>query len=223
MIKNTFLLFILFLAGCASIPTQELDSAREALASAQEAQAQTYAPQKYEQAIAALQSGETLVEEGEYKKAESVLPHAIELAKTARSVALEEQARIAKQLLKEAEKEAQEALKTKTATEQDPPKTEVAPKKRPSTKSTKKTAPITVYTVGEGETLWSIAAKRRVYRDSLLWPLIYKANRDQIKDPRQIYPGQTLSIPRKLSKKELEEARTEARSSKIFPIELFQE
>ena len=49
--------------------------------------------------------------------------------------------------------------------------------------------------VEPGETLWSIAAQPDVYADPYLWPLIYKANRDQIQDPSRIYPTQRLLIP----------------------------
>jgi nucleoid-associated protein YgaU len=41
--------------------------------------------------------------------------------------------------------------------------------------------------------LWRIAEK--VYKNARMWPLIYSANRDQIKDPDLIYPGQKLIIP----------------------------
>ncbi|NIQ95283.1 MAG: LysM peptidoglycan-binding domain-containing protein, partial [Desulfuromonadales bacterium] len=74
------------------------------------------------------------------------------------------------------------------------------------------------YVVRDGETLWSIAARRVVYRDALLWPLIYRANRDQIKDPRQIFPQQVLTIPRSVSDEEKEAAREKARRSEIFPV-----
>ncbi|NIQ96732.1 MAG: LysM peptidoglycan-binding domain-containing protein [Desulfuromonadales bacterium] len=76
------------------------------------------------------------------------------------------------------------------------------------------------YVVRDGETLWSIAARRIIYRDALLWPLIYRANRDQIKDPRQIFPQQVLTIPRNVSDEEREEAREKARRSEIFPVEV---
>lgn len=75
------------------------------------------------------------------------------------------------------------------------------------------------YTVSEGDLLWSIAKRPDIYGDPLLWPLIYQANRDQIKDPRKIYAGQTLSIPRNISESEREEARNRAKNSDFFPQE----
>lgn len=41
--------------------------------------------------------------------------------------------------------------------------------------------------------LWRIALK--VYNNARLWPLIYIANKDQIKDPDLIFPGQRFIIP----------------------------
>ena len=41
--------------------------------------------------------------------------------------------------------------------------------------------------------LWRIA--HTVYRNARLWPLIYVSNRDQIKDPDLIFPGQRFTIP----------------------------
>ena len=75
------------------------------------------------------------------------------------------------------------------------------------------------YTVSEGERLWAIAKRADVYGDRLLWPLLYQANRDQIKDPRQIYAGQTLTIPRNVSEEEREKARNFAKKSDIFSPE----
>ena len=49
------------------------------------------------------------------------------------------------------------------------------------------------YRVQAGDTLWSIAEV--VLGDPSLWPALYRANRDRIKDPRHVYPGQRLSIP----------------------------
>lgn len=50
------------------------------------------------------------------------------------------------------------------------------------------------YTVVSGDSLWDISAKSSVYGNPYQWPLIYKANSDQIKDADLIYPGQNLAI-----------------------------
>ena len=48
--------------------------------------------------------------------------------------------------------------------------------------------------------LWKIAW--RFYKRADLWPLIYSANRDKIKDPDLIFPGQKFVIPSAKSKKD---------------------
>lgn len=50
-----------------------------------------------------------------------------------------------------------------------------------------------VHVVQPGETLWQIAAV--LTGDPHRWPELYRANRDQIKDPSTLYPGQRLAIP----------------------------
>jgi nucleoid-associated protein YgaU len=63
------------------------------------------------------------------------------------------------------------------------------------------------YTVLRGETLPQIAARAEIYNTASLWPLIYRANRDQIRDPKQLWPGQILKIPRHFSREEALEAK----------------
>ena len=53
-------------------------------------------------------------------------------------------------------------------------------------------APPTVV-VERGDTLAKIA--ERTLGDAGLWPLLYRANRDRIKDPARVDPGQELSVP----------------------------
>ena len=50
-----------------------------------------------------------------------------------------------------------------------------------------------VYTVVAGDSLSKIA--KRFYGDANKWPRIHEANRDQIKNPGLIHPGQRLRIP----------------------------
>jgi nucleoid-associated protein YgaU len=49
------------------------------------------------------------------------------------------------------------------------------------------------YVVTKGDSLSAIA--QREYGDAQEWRRIYDANRDTIKDPDLIYPGQTLRLP----------------------------
>ncbi len=51
------------------------------------------------------------------------------------------------------------------------------------------------YTVVSGDNLWNISGKDETYGNPYQWPLIYKANSDQIKDADLIYAGQVFSIP----------------------------
>lgn len=53
-------------------------------------------------------------------------------------------------------------------------------------------SPVTV-TVQPGFTLWGIAQER--YGDGVLYVQVFEANRDKIKDPNLIYPGQVFSVP----------------------------
>lgn len=56
--------------------------------------------------------------------------------------------------------------------------------------------PVTVdYMVERGDNLWNIAKKESVYDDPYMWPRIYRANKEAIKDPDLIYPEQKLAVP----------------------------
>lgn len=50
-----------------------------------------------------------------------------------------------------------------------------------------------MYEVKQGDSLSKIALT--FYGDSAQWPKIFEANKDQVKDPDLIYPGQKLRIP----------------------------
>ncbi|EEB83377.1 LysM peptidoglycan-binding domain-containing protein [Roseobacter sp. GAI101] len=53
--------------------------------------------------------------------------------------------------------------------------------------------PIKAITVQEGATLWAIARDR--YGDPTLYVRVFDANRDSIRDPDLIYPGQVFTLP----------------------------
>ena len=51
------------------------------------------------------------------------------------------------------------------------------------------------YTIGKGDTLWAISSKH--LGKGSRYPEIFEANREVIKDPDKIYPGQKIRIPEK--------------------------
>lgn len=55
------------------------------------------------------------------------------------------------------------------------------------------------YTVGtwarDRDCLWNIAKKKDIYSNAWLWPKIWMGNKDKIKNPDLIYPGQKLRVP----------------------------
>jgi len=68
------------------------------------------------------------------------------------------------------------------------------------------------HTVIKGESLWKISESSNVYADPFQWPVIYKANRDQIKDPDLIYPDQKFELPRNSSQEDIDAAVHEAKT-----------
>lgn len=52
------------------------------------------------------------------------------------------------------------------------------------------------YTIEKGDTLWKIAEK--AYGNGSKYQKIFEANREVIKDPDKIYPGQKIRIPKNL-------------------------
>jgi len=213
--------------GCASPPRQELLTARTALARAAAAEAQVLATDEYQKASNALQDGEAAIRRKKYNLARQILPLAESHAQKALIKARQEQAQREQskarereaQLLRAAERAAEQAAKQTAARQtasSPPPKKKIAA--IPQVVKPVATKPQS-YRVRGGETLWTIAARNDIYADALLWPLIYQANRDQIKDPRRIYPQQILTIPRQVSVEDQQEAQQRARESKIFPLD----
>ena len=208
----------LLVAGCSQHIPVELDHAEDAVMNAYRAGASRTAAEKYDEAQQSLSRGTALVDSGDNEKAEEVLLDAILKAHAAELAAYSYQLESAEEQLDSAEDyilrlEEQrnvyfEAL-SKIYDEQKLSEIRI-------TGNNRGYKPSSNYRVRRGENLFAIAARRKVYGDALLWPLIYKANRDQIKDPQQIYPGQVLSIPRDVTDEEKEAARVTARESKIF-------
>ncbi|MCX5776704.1 MAG: hypothetical protein NTX32_03635 [Candidatus Firestonebacteria bacterium] len=51
------------------------------------------------------------------------------------------------------------------------------------------------YMVKGGDNLWNIAKDVKVLDNPFLWPLIYKTNREKIKNPELIFPAQEFELP----------------------------
>ena len=67
------------------------------------------------------------------------------------------------------------------------------------------------YMARRGDTLWGISAREQIYNNPYMWPLIYKANAQQIRDPDLIFPRQIFVIPRDYTPEEAAAALYRAR------------
>lgn len=226
---SRFIIIVIAMAvlfvGCAKPPREELQAARMAVARAYTAGAEELAAAEYHAADEALSEGERFARQNNYKMAREVLPFAEALAHRATLKAKEEQ--MIRELRKIREQEQAERLSRPEIKRPPTQPTKKAISSPPSTPKTRALAPAPppvspqsrLYTVTVEETLWDISGRKEVYADPLLWPLIYMANRDQIKDPRRIYPGQILSIPRDVSAADLKDARERSLRSDFFRVE----
>lgn len=66
-----------------------------------------------------------------------------------------------------------------------------------------------LYTVKEGDSLWSIAADPVTYGKATVWRRIFDANRDRMEAPDDLHAGLQLRIPRGGATESHEEARYE--------------
>jgi len=222
----TILILSLLAGGCAQPPDRELLQARQTLAKAYSAGAPKLANDEYQAAKSALADAEDLIRRGNYSLAKEILPFAESHAERAVAKVLEEQANLELRKIREVtpkdvrqteQPKPPPTTQTKAAISSPPPVVRAKIKPAPAPVPPPPPPPPRNYRVGDGETLMSIAARREIYADGFLWPLLYRSNRDQIKDPKRIYPGQVLSIPRELSDADKDEAREKARQMNLFP------
>jgi len=216
-----FFTIAVLLSSCAKPPHAELDAAEYMVGRAFAMQAMEFAPTEYQAAKTALADARKSMQEADYGDASDSLEFSLKHAR--RAVVLTEEGK-AKRVEEEAqrvieEEQTRQAVLAKAEAKKTAQQAQKAsPPPKPAPKPQPKVELASSYNVGEGETLWTISAHPEVYNDGLLWPLLYQANRDQIKDPRQIFPGQALSIRRDMTQDELEDARQKARESDIFPV-----
>lgn len=228
---------IVLAAGCARPPVMELEDARSVVAHAYASGAARYAPGEYQLASSALLAAEQQVKNGKYRKALNTLELARRYSSEALNITLEYKKQLAAEQQRLAEEKRLEELEREKELEQqrlEKLRKEAERKKQLAEQAlSKKTQPVVVekkaipskpqkprlvdqVVVQAGEDLATIAARADVYKDALLWPLIYKANRDQIKDPKEIFAGQVFVIPRDKNRDEIEDAREEARELNLF-------
>ena len=81
-----------------------------------------------------------------------------------------------------------------------------------SSSSSRRAGSVSSYSVVRGDNLWNISGKDEVYANPYQWPLIYKTNRDKIKDADLIYPGQVLDIDQDASASEIDAAVNHAKT-----------
>lgn len=216
----------LLLAACAAPPLEEQQAAHYLVGQAYRLQAEQLAPEAYRNARAALEAGDTAMRVKDYDQARSTYVGARYHASAAAYRARQEAKRLDAMLRDQppgGQSAVPQAMKQWNRLVHPEPQPVAAdasqtPQPRVATRAVASKL-VSQVTVRPGESLFTIAAAGEVYDDPLLWPLLYQANRDQIKDPRQIFPGQELSVPRDVTDAELERARTIARQSTIFPVE----
>lgn len=175
-------------------------------------------PQEYQSLVGIFEQGELKFQQGE-SRADDLYLFTLQkgtllqesLARLKEQKAQEDK-KLAAELAARAEEERmlREVEAERRQAEQDRLKREEAKNSRTAKVSPgqKENVPQVVnYTVHRGETLPQIAARAEIYNTASLWPLIYRANRDQIRDPKQLWPGQVLKIPRNFTREEALEAK----------------
>ena len=212
------LLLLCSLAACASEPPRFRDEAYSTLERVKGKGGEGLFPAEFKSAREALQKGDMLLKDEEAEDAESYFYLTLMKGSLLEKELREEKARIKEAALRaderkraELERRAQEEEKEEEARLLAEAKAEALAQKETGEVGHKKAKSqshllVSAYTVKRGESLPLIASQPEVYGDRNLWPLIYRANRDQISDPHHIWPGQVLKVPR-LGRDDIAEAR----------------
>ena len=211
---------VLLLTACAPPVARWRNDAVRMVDRVRSEDAKRYFPEAFADLDFALRQGDLLFADKEVEKADDF--YLLTIAKgelLEKAVAAERARREAARKAEEARRQEEEKLREEEAARQRLLAEEQAEARRHAdadaaerrkaerARIARERALVSSHTVKRGETLPQIAAQPEVYGDPNLWPLLYRANRDQIRDPQVVWPGQTLRIPRNLSREEISEAR----------------
>ncbi len=214
------LCLLIAVAGCTTAVPLWKDEAKTELHLLQLKEADKKFPAEYGSAVESLKKGDELLQQNDVEEADVYFRFSLVKGKILEQSLAELDSRRKEEarLRDVAEKIEMERLR---AVREEERKAAEEKKEAEVRKSSEQARPVRErllpdsHTVKRGETLPLIAARSDVYNDYRLWPLLYRANRDQIRDPRQIWPGQVLRIPRSVSREEYAEARRYAQERPI--------
>jgi nucleoid-associated protein YgaU len=94
----------------------------------------------------------------------------------------------------------------------NPPTVAEAPKPAKEAKAGKEKH----YVVVKHDSLWKIAGKKKIYGDPYQWPLLFIANKEKIKDPDIIKPGEKLQVKRNIGADAIADAVKKAKDTPRF-------
>lgn len=220
-------LLVAVVTGCAPAVPQWREEARAIVDKARQDGADTMLPTEYHSMEDTLVKGEVLLQQEDVEGADEFYRFALLKGKVLEKDLAAEKLRLAEEARRKAEEEQREFARLKALKEEEERRLaeekerlaliqmEKEEKERRRKEKERSLPLLTHYTVKRGETLPLIAALPEVYNDSALWPLLYRANRDQIRDPKRIWPGQVLRIPRNLSREDIAEARRNAQEKSL--------
>jgi nucleoid-associated protein YgaU len=208
-------------AGCAHAVPKWQDEAKSVMSKVSIDGAPKEFPAEYDNTLEILKKAEDLLKEDEVEEADDLFRLAVTKGKLLESDLAALKARRDEETRLRIEAEKQEiarlhALQREAESRTIHEKLEAEDKKGEAKSRHLIEKPLPFHhTVKRGETLPQIAAQSDVYNEYKLWPLLYRANRDQIRDPKHIWPGQVLRIPRNPSREEISEARRYAQEKPI--------
>lgn len=215
--RLTTLLLLLTAAACATQPPRFREEAAAKLDQLKLEGGERLRPSEYASMLQAFLKGDAYMMENETQEADRYFQLTVLKGELLAREVAEDRARQQAEAARLAEEQRQAELERLAKMEEErlararaleKAQKEAAEAERKKAKPPVK-EPVLVpsWSVRRGESLPLIASRAEVYGDRNLWPLIYRANRDQIRDPQHIWPGQILRVPRNLGRDDYAEAR----------------